>query len=72
MTGSIARRRARAWVSMCIAMSMAATALAAPDQEKTWSGKQAPLATPSCGSPNQPLISAGVINRPSAVEIIRV
>jgi hypothetical protein len=46
MTGSIARRRARAWVSMCIAMSMAATALAAPDQEKTWSGKQAPLATP--------------------------
>jgi len=33
---------------------------------------QAPLATPSCGSPAQPRISAGVSTRPTVVEIISV
>jgi len=46
MTNNIAMRRASAWTSMIVAVAVASTATAAPDDAKTWNGKTAPLATP--------------------------
>jgi hypothetical protein len=46
MTNNIAVRRASAWISMVVAMAIASTATAAPDDATVWNGKTAPLATP--------------------------
>jgi hypothetical protein len=46
MTNNIALRRASAWISMVVAMAVASTATAAPDDATVWNGKTAPLATP--------------------------
>ncbi|MGN6322802.1 MAG: glycoside hydrolase family 2 protein, partial [Dyella sp.] len=46
MTNNIAMRRASAWISMVVAVAVASTATAAPDDAMVWNGKTAPLATP--------------------------
>ncbi|HET7332491.1 glycoside hydrolase family 2 protein [Dyella sp.] len=46
MTNNIAMRRASAWISMAVAVAVASTATAAPDDATVWNGKTAPLATP--------------------------